>query len=123
MTEPQPVIAVIDYGIGNLRSAEKALQRVGAKAALSSDRGFIRDADAVVLPGVGAFGACMTALRTASFKSIRGDFKFNSNQFPIQDFHIFEAVRDGQGRMTLKTIATPLKQISDNYAEKCQMKM
>ncbi len=69
MTEPQPVIAVIDYGIGNLRSAEKALQRVGAKAALSSDRGFIRDADAVVLPGVGAFGACMTALVTAGLES------------------------------------------------------
>ena len=67
--------------------------------------------------------AFMTALRTASFKSIRGDFKFNTNQFPIQDFHIFEAVKDGQGRLTLKTVATPLKQVADNYADKCQMKL
>ena len=67
--------------------------------------------------------AFLAALRTASFKSLRGDFKFNSNQFPIQDFHIFEAVKDGQGRMTLKTIATPLKQDKDAYFEKCQMKL
>ncbi|MFM7870368.1 MAG: imidazole glycerol phosphate synthase subunit HisH, partial [Actinomycetota bacterium] len=59
----QPVIAVIDYGIGNLRSAEKALQRVGASACSTSDPEVIDGARAVVLPGVGAFGACMTALR------------------------------------------------------------
>lgn len=68
MTSRKPVIAVLDYGIGNLRSAEKALQHVGADALLSSDHGFIRDADAVVLPGVGAFGACMNALRAASLE-------------------------------------------------------
>ena len=59
----RPLIAVIDYGIGNLRSAEKALQHMGADARLSSDAGLIADADAVVLPGVGAFGACMASLR------------------------------------------------------------
>lgn len=59
----QPVIAVIDYGIGNLRSAEKALQKVGANARSTSDPAVIDAAHAVVLPGVGAFGACMTALR------------------------------------------------------------
>ncbi|MFM8380888.1 MAG: imidazole glycerol phosphate synthase subunit HisH [Actinomycetota bacterium] len=59
----QPVIAVIDYGIGNLRSAEKALQKVGANACSTSDPAVIDAARAVVLPGVGAFGACMTALR------------------------------------------------------------
>ncbi len=58
-----PVIAVIDYGIGNLRSAEKALQHVGGDARLSADPDFIATADAVVLPGVGAFGACMSSLR------------------------------------------------------------
>jgi len=63
-----PVIAVIDYGIGNLRSAEKALQHVGAAAQLSSDPGFIAAADAVVLPGVGAFGACMSALRSCGLE-------------------------------------------------------
>lgn len=58
----QPLVAVLDYGIGNLRSAQKALIRVGADAHLTSDSGLIADADAVVLPGVGAFGACMRAL-------------------------------------------------------------
>ena len=58
-------IAVIDYGIGNLRSAEKALQRVGADAALTSNPADIEAADAVVLPGVGNFGRCMQALGQA----------------------------------------------------------
>ena len=64
----RPLIAVIDYGIGNLRSAEKALQHMGADARLSSDAGFIADADAVVLPGVGAFGACMSSLRACGLE-------------------------------------------------------
>lgn len=63
-----PRIAVVDYGIGNLRSAEKALQHLDADAALTSDRRAIESADAVVLPGVGAFGACMQALRTAGLE-------------------------------------------------------
>jgi glutamine amidotransferase len=57
-----PRIAVLDYGIGNLRSAEKALQHVGAAARLVSDPAEVEAADAVVLPGVGAFGACARAL-------------------------------------------------------------
>ncbi|MBV8305423.1 MAG: imidazole glycerol phosphate synthase subunit HisH [Acidimicrobiia bacterium] len=56
-------IAVLDYGIGNLRSAEKALQRVGGDAALTADIDAIENAAAVVLPGVGHFGRCMEALR------------------------------------------------------------
>jgi imidazole glycerol-phosphate synthase subunit HisH len=58
-----PKIAVLDYGIGNLRSAEKALQHVGAAARLVTDPAEVEAADAVVLPGVGAFGACARALR------------------------------------------------------------
>jgi imidazole glycerol-phosphate synthase subunit HisH len=64
----QPLIAVLDYGIGNLRSAQKALQHCGADARLTVDHGLIADADAVVLPGVGAFGACMAALRHADLE-------------------------------------------------------
>jgi glutamine amidotransferase len=62
------VIAVVDYGIGNLRSAEKALQHLGADARLTSDAAEIHDASAVVLPGVGAFGACMHALRRSGLE-------------------------------------------------------
>ncbi len=56
-------LAVLDYGIGNLRSAQKALQTVGAEAELTADPEVIAEADGVVLPGVGNFGACMAALR------------------------------------------------------------
>ena len=59
---PRPSIAVLDYGIGNLRSAQKALEHVGADAQLTADATQIGLADAVVLPGVGAFGRCREAL-------------------------------------------------------------
>ena len=59
---PSPRIAVVDSGIGNLRSAEKALQRVGADARLVDDPDAVATADGVVLPGVGAFGRCREAL-------------------------------------------------------------
>ena len=61
-------IAVIDYGIGNLRSAEKALQHLGADARLTASEAEIAEADAVVLPGVGNFGACMRALRESGLE-------------------------------------------------------
>ncbi|HET9072185.1 MAG TPA: imidazole glycerol phosphate synthase subunit HisH [Acidimicrobiales bacterium] len=57
-----PRLAVVDSGIGNLRSAEKALQRVGADARLVDDPSAVAAADGVVLPGVGAFGRCREAL-------------------------------------------------------------
>lgn len=57
------MIALVDYGIGNLRSVEKALSSVGADVRLTSDAGAILAADQVVLPGVGAFGDGMAGLR------------------------------------------------------------
>ncbi|MGA1655159.1 MAG: imidazole glycerol phosphate synthase subunit HisH [Ilumatobacteraceae bacterium] len=65
-----PLVAVLDYGIGNLRSAQKALQKVGADARLTSDPAVIRDAHAAVLPGVGNFGACMSAVRAAGLEDL-----------------------------------------------------
>ncbi|QEW02694.1 imidazole glycerol phosphate synthase subunit HisH [Microbacterium lushaniae] len=64
----RPVVAVLDYGSGNVHSAVKALAAAGADARLTSDRGLIRDADGLVVPGVGAFRAVMEALRES-----RGD--------------------------------------------------
>jgi len=69
----RPRVAVLDYGIGNLRSAQKALERVGADAVLTADARIAASADAVVLPGVGAFGACMNALRAAGLESVVHD--------------------------------------------------
>jgi glutamine amidotransferase len=64
------LIAVLDYRIGNLRSAQKALQHLGADARLTDDPGLVREAAGVVLPGVGAFGACMAALRGAGLEEV-----------------------------------------------------
>jgi hypothetical protein len=61
-------------------------------------------------------------MEKANFKSLRGDFKFNTNQFPIQNFYIQEAVKDPQGMMTVKTIATAVTAAKDPYYEKCAMK-
>jgi glutamine amidotransferase len=57
------MIAIVDYGIGNLRSVEKALQRVGATAMVTADPAVLDAAQGVVLPGVGAFGDGMAQLR------------------------------------------------------------
>jgi len=57
------VIAVVDYGMGNRRSVEKALEHVGARAVITGDRATIAAADGIVLPGVGAFPRAMANLR------------------------------------------------------------
>ncbi|MCW2663415.1 MAG: imidazole glycerol phosphate synthase subunit HisH [Mycobacterium sp.] len=56
-------VVVLDYGSGNLRSAQRALQRVGASVEVTADAGAAAVADGLVVPGVGAFEACMTGLR------------------------------------------------------------
>lgn len=62
------MIAILDYGSGNLRSALRAFETTGLKVSLTSDPDIAATADALVVPGVGAFGACMTGL-----KSVNGD--------------------------------------------------
>jgi imidazole glycerol-phosphate synthase subunit HisH len=63
-------IAVVDYGMGNRRSVVKALEHVGADVSLTADHASIADADGVVVPGVGAFGAAMTSLREAGLDAV-----------------------------------------------------
>lgn len=60
-------VAIIDYGVGNLRSVEKAFQAGGVEAVVSSDESVLRAAERLVLPGVGAFRACMEALNERGF--------------------------------------------------------
>ena len=67
------LIAVLDYGIGNLRSAEKALVHLGAPARLVSDPAEAAAAAGVVLPGVGAFGRCAAALRDSGLDRVALD--------------------------------------------------
>ncbi len=57
------VIALVDYGAGNLHSVENALKRVGAKVKVTADPDVLRAADRIVLPGVGSFNACAAGLR------------------------------------------------------------
>ena len=65
MTSRRPGVVVLDYGSGNLRSAQRALQRAGANAEISADTTAALRADGLVVPGVGAFAACMSGLRAA----------------------------------------------------------
>ena len=57
------MIAIIDYGAGNLRSVEKALTAIGEESIVTRDRHEILNADKVILPGVGAFGDAMNSLK------------------------------------------------------------
>ena len=60
-------VAIIDYGVGNLRSVEKAFAATGCEAIVTADENDLRSAQRLVLPGVGAFGACMKALSERGF--------------------------------------------------------
>ena len=62
------------------------------------------------------------AIRKGDIQSVRGPFKFGSNNFPIQNFHIQEVAKDAKGRISLKTIATPFKSQADSYHTQCAMK-
>jgi glutamine amidotransferase len=63
-------VAIIDYGVGNLRSVEKAFRAGGVEAVVSADEKVLREADRLVLPGVGAFRACMEALAARGFEGL-----------------------------------------------------
>ena len=71
MTE-QPDVVVFDYGSGNTRSAVRALERAGATVRLTADRQAAMDCDGLVVPGVGAFQACVQGLRAAHGHEIIG---------------------------------------------------
>jgi glutamine amidotransferase len=64
------MIAIVDYGVGNLRSVEKAFAAVGAQAVVTGEADVIRAAEKIVLPGVGAFGECARQLRAAGLDQL-----------------------------------------------------
>jgi imidazole glycerol-phosphate synthase subunit HisH len=69
---PRASVVVLDYGSGNLRSAERALARAGADVVVTSDPDVAMAADGLVVPGVGAFAACMAGLRSVSGPQLIG---------------------------------------------------
>jgi branched-chain amino acid transport system substrate-binding protein len=66
--------------------------------------------------------AVQKALEKADFKSVRGDFKFGNNHFPIQAFYLQDVVQDAKGDFVLKTVATIVKDNQDSFHSKCPMK-
>ena len=103
---------------------EKRYGRVPSEyAATSYDSALLLDsAIAKVKGNVGdkkAFGA---ALKAADFPSVRGKFRFNHNQVAIQNFYVFEVVRDARGRYTYKTLVNALPDHQDSYHSQCPMK-
>jgi imidazole glycerol-phosphate synthase subunit HisH len=64
------VIAILDYGFGNLRSVQRAVERVGGRPEITSRPETVERADALIVPGVGAFGACVGSLRTTGLDRV-----------------------------------------------------
>ena len=75
------MIAIIDYGVGNLRSVQKAFEAVGQQAEVTSDRAMIEAASHVVLPGVGAFGAAAATLRSHGLEDVARDAAVSGRPF------------------------------------------
>ena len=103
---------------------EKKFNRIPSQyAAQSYDAALLLDsAIAKVKGNVADKKAFQAALKAADFKSVRGNFKFNNNNFPIQDMYVFEVAKDAKGRVNLKTIGAPLKDHKDAYFAQCQLK-
>ncbi len=66
--------------------------------------------------------ALLKALKAANFQSVRGPFKYDNNNFPIQDYYLRVVGKDAQGRITNKTVSTVLKAHRDAYHDQCRMK-
>jgi branched-chain amino acid transport system substrate-binding protein len=66
--------------------------------------------------------AVRKALEAATFKSVRGDFKFNTNHYPIQNYYLRQVIKNDQGQVLNKQVATIFENHKDAYADKCQMK-
>ena len=61
-------------------------------------------------------------MEKADFKSLRGPFKYGNNHIPIQNFYLQDVVKDADGQLSLKTVATIVKDNQDSFHDKCPMK-
>ena len=66
--------------------------------------------------------AMRDTMRKASYASVRGPYKYGNNHFPIQNFYLQDVAKDAEGNLTLKTVATIVKDSQDRFHEKCPMK-
>jgi branched-chain amino acid transport system substrate-binding protein len=61
-------------------------------------------------------------MRKVNYASVRGPYKYGNNHFPIQNFYLQDVVKDAEGNLTLKTVATIVKDSQDKFHDKCPMK-
>jgi branched-chain amino acid transport system substrate-binding protein len=103
---------------------EKKYGRIPSNfAAQSYDSALLLDAAIERVKGnVADKDAFRAALKQGVANSVRGTLKFNNNNFPINNWYTFEAAKDAKGRVSLKTIATPLTDYQDSFHDKCPMK-
>jgi branched-chain amino acid transport system substrate-binding protein len=67
--------------------------------------------------------AMRAEMRKANYKSVRGSYKYGNNHFPIQNFYLQDVVKDAEGNLTLKTVATIVKDSQDKFHDRCPMKL
>jgi branched-chain amino acid transport system substrate-binding protein len=83
---------------------------------------FINSAVVVVKGDLTKKDAMRAEMRKASYASVRGPYKYGNNHFPIQNFYLQDVVKDAEGNLTLKTVATIVKDSQDKHHDKCSMK-
>jgi branched-chain amino acid transport system substrate-binding protein len=66
--------------------------------------------------------AMKAEMERANFKSVRGSYKYGNNHVPIQNFYLIDVVKDTNGELSLKTVATIIEDNQDRFHEKCPMK-
>ena len=94
------MIAIVDYGMGNLGSVRNMFQRIGAQAAISGDAEFIGEASKIVLPGVGHFDAAMRRLNDSGLRQIL-DYKATVERVPTLGICLGMQVSPGEVRKAL----------------------
>ena len=82
----------------------------------------LESAIAKVRGNIGDKPAFMAAIKAADFKSVRGPFKFNHNNFPVMDMPVLQVAKDSRGRVSLKTVDFPLRNHQDAYHQQCPLK-
>jgi branched-chain amino acid transport system substrate-binding protein len=83
---------------------------------------FINSAVVAVNGDLSKKDAMRAEMRKANYKSVRGPYKYGNNHFPIQNFYLQDVVKDSDGKLTLKTVATIVKDSQDEHHDKCKMK-
>jgi len=82
----------------------------------------VNSAVVAVKGDLGKKDAMRAEMRKANYKSVRGPYKYGNNHFPIQNFYLQDVVKDAEGKLTLKTVATIVKDSQDKFHDKCPMK-